>query len=120
MVKRTGPTNPLLRSAIAEMRKKGDDGKAIWDDVAKKLSRPAREKVEVNVSEISRHAKDKESVVVPGVVLSSGSITKKVNVAAWKFSESAKKKIEEAGGKTMSIEELRKSNPKGTDVKIIA
>ncbi len=119
MAKRTGPTNPLLRSAIELFRRKSGEGSPIWEDVAEKLSRSTRSRVEVNVSEIDRHAKDGETVVVPGVVLSAGSITKKVSVAAWKFSESAREKIRDAGGKTWTIEQLRKENPKGTNVKLM-
>jgi large subunit ribosomal protein L18e len=119
MAKRTGPTNPFLRSAIESMRKKGKESAKIWDEVARKLNKPTRSRVEVNVAEIARHAKEGETVVVPGVVLSSGNINKKVSVAAWRFTNSAEKKIREAGGKTLSIEELREQNPKGANVRIM-
>lgn len=119
MAKRTGPTNPLLRSAIGSMRKRGAEGAKIWDDVARSLGRPTRSRVEVNVAEIERNAKDGETVVVPGVVLSAGSMTKKVSVAAWRFTAAAEKKIREAGGKTLSIEELREQNPKGANVRMM-
>jgi len=119
MVKRTGPTNPLLRSAIGSMRKRGVDGAGIWEDVARNLGRPTRSRVEVNIAEIERHAKEGETVLVPGVVLSAGSMTKKVDVAAWRFTASAEKKIHKAGGRTLSIEELREQNPKGTNVRVM-
>ena len=119
MSKRTGPTNPLLKSTIESLRKKTAEKLPIWNDVAEKLARSTRSRVEVNISEIDRHAKDGETVLVPGVVLSAGSINKKVNVAAWKFSESAREKIREAGGKTWTIEQLKKENPKGTNVKLM-
>lgn len=119
MAKRTGPTNPLLRSAIDLFRGTKNDAVPIWRDVAEKLAKPTRSRVEVNVSEIDRHAREGETVLVPGIVLSSGSISKKVNVAAWRFSGSAKEKIKEAGGKTWTIEQLKKENPKGTNVRIM-
>ena len=109
-----------MRSAIALFKKRTGDQLAIWEDVAEKLSRSTRSRVEVNVSEIGRNAKDGETVVVPGVVLSAGNISKKVNVAAWRFSGSAKEKIHDAGGKTLTIEQLRKENPKGTNVRGVA
>lgn len=117
MAKRTGPTNSLLRSAIALFRK---EKAGIWTDVAEKLNKSTRSRVEVNVSQIERNAKDGETVVVPGVVLSSGSISKKVSVAAWRFSDSAKAKIKSAGGKTMTIEQAMKENPKGTNLRLMA
>jgi large subunit ribosomal protein L18e len=119
MAKRTGPTNPILRSLVGALGRKSGERTLIWEDVAEKLALPSRSRVEVNVAEISRNAKDGESVVVPGVVLSAGSIDKKVSVAAWKFSASAKEKIKEAGGKAMTIDQLRKENPKGTNVRVI-
>ena len=116
MVKRTGPTDVYKRALISKL---GKTKAPIWKDVAKKLRSPRGRKVEVNVKSISRHAKDGEVVVVPGVVLASGDINKKVNVAAWKFSPSAEKKIKAAKGATMSIEELMKKNPKGSNVRIM-
>lgn len=119
MTKRTGPTNPILRSTVASLSRKGSESSPFWEDVAEKLARPTRSKVEVNISQISRNAKGNDTVVVPGTVLSSGSIDKPVNVAAWRFSEEAMKKIKGTGGTTMTIEQLRKKNPKGTDVRIM-
>jgi len=58
-------------------------------------------------------------IIVPGKVLGSGVITKRVSVAAWKFSKSAREKIEKAGGRVMSIRELMSENPKGTNVRIM-
>lgn len=116
MTKRTGPTNQILRSAIALFRKEKPE---IWRDVAEKLNRPTRSRVEVNLSQINRNANDGETVVVPGVVLSSGSISKRVNVAAWRFSASAKDKIKNAGGKAMTIEQAQKENPKGTNLRMM-
>lgn len=116
MAKRTGPTNPLLKSAISLFKK---ERTGIWRDVAEKLEKPTRSRVEVNLAEINRNAKDGETIIVPGVVLSSGNISKKINIAAWKFSASAKDKIKEAGGKTMTIEQAMKENPKGTNLKLM-
>ena len=120
MVKRTGPTNPLLRALIEKLKEVSRKNKApIWKDVAMKLSKPTRQRVEVNLKRINRYAKDGETIVVPGVVLSDGILEKKVVIAAWKFSSKARKKIEEAGGKAITIEELIKLNPKGSNVRIM-
>ncbi|MEM5879150.1 MAG: 50S ribosomal protein L18e [Candidatus Aenigmatarchaeota archaeon] len=119
-MKPTGPTNPYLKQLIEELKQKSKELKApIWKAVAEKLEKPRRKKVEVNVYEIERHAKENEIVIVPGVVLGNGEITKPVNVAAWRFSPKAEEKIKKAGGKTMKIEDLLKENPKGSGVKIL-
>ena len=120
MAKRTGPTNPYLAQLIQNLRKKSLELDArIWEDVADKLSMPTRRRIEVNLSHIDRHANDGDVILVPGVVLASGSISKKVSIAAWKFSPAAIKKMGKAG-KVMTIEELMQKNPKGSNVRIIS
>jgi large subunit ribosomal protein L18e len=119
-MKRTGPTNPYLKKLIEELKKNSRELKApIWLAIAEKLEKPRRKKVEVNISDVERNAKQNETIIVPGVVLSSGELSKNVKVAAWRFSKKAKEKIEKAGGKCISIEELMKENPKGSNVKIL-
>ena len=121
MAKRTGPTNPYLRQLIENLKKKSLELKApIWKDTAEKLSKSTRQRVEVNLSDIDRNVTDGETVIVPGVVLASGNLTKKVSVAAWRFSQSAEQKIKSSSAKIMTIEELVKENPKGSNVRIIS
>ena len=117
MVKRTGPTNPYLRSLVRELTKSES---SFWKAVGEKLDKPTRKKVEVNLSDIERHAGKDAVVVVPGIVLASGELSKPVTVAAWRFSGSASEKIKRAKGKIMTIDELMKEKPKGGGVKIIA
>ena len=121
MAKRTGPTNPYLRQLIDNLKRKSLELKApIWKDIAEKLSKSTRQRIEVNLSDIERNASDGETIVVPGVVLASGNLTKKVNICAWKFSKATEAKIKNSNGKIMTIEELVKENPKGSNVKIIS
>ena len=116
MVKPTGPTNIYMQKLIGKLEK---TKAPIWKDVAERLGGARRRKVEVNISDLNRHARDGETVVVPGVVLGAGEIGKAVSVAAWRFSGSAAEKIKNAKGSAMSIEELAEKNPKGSNVKII-
>jgi len=119
-MKRTGPTNPYLKKLVEDLKEKYyKDKTEIWLAVAEKLENPRRKKVEVNLSDIERNTDKGQTVVVPGVVLSSGDLTKSITVAAWKFSEAAVDKIKKSKGKILTIEELVKENPKGTDVKIL-
>ncbi|MGV8085633.1 MAG: 50S ribosomal protein L18e [Candidatus Bilamarchaeum sp.] len=103
--------------SLIETLKKAD--KPIWKKVAEELSKPRRSKVEVNLSKLNEYADEKVTILVPGKVLGSGSISKKVNVAAYSFSQSAVQIITQAGGKMMSIESLKSSNPQGKGVVII-
>jgi len=49
----------------------------------------------------------------------AGKLEHKATVAAWKFSETAKRKILDAGGEVLTIEELIERNPKGIGVVIM-
>jgi len=120
MVKRTGPTDINLRRLIRYLRKKSNEEEAkIWKDIAWRLERPRRGRAEVNVSRINRYTKEGDTVIVPGSVLGAGNLDHKVTVAAWKFSETARKKIVDAGGEAIAIEELVERNPKGSGVLIM-
>jgi len=120
MAKKIKKTNPMLINLIQELKKKSYENKApIWKDIAERLERPLRNWAEVNLSKIERHAKENETVLVPGRVLSSGELTKKLTIAAWSFSQKAKEKIKKAGGRCISISELVEENPKGKNVRII-
>lgn len=120
MTKRTGPTNPLLKKLIEDLRKKSFEmNSPFLRDIAEKLNKPRRRRVEVNLAHIETHTEKNEIIVVPGVVLGYGELTKPVTIAAWKFSKPAKEKIKNAKGNAISIRELVKKNPKGSNVKIL-
>jgi len=120
MTHKTGPTNPLLISLVQELKKKSMEEKVgIWKRVAEDLEKPTRQRRIVNLYSIDKHTKDGEFVVVPGKVLGTGEISKKVNVAAFSFSQSALDKISKFGGKALSIQELMKQNGKGKDVRVL-
>ncbi len=108
--------NQILASLIESLNK---EAKPVWKKVASELSRPRRNRVEVNLSKLEQYADEGTTLVVPGKVLGSGVVSKKVNVAAFAFSGRAKELIGAAGGKAMSIESLHKSNPEGRGVMIL-
>lgn len=120
MPRPTGPTNPEMKRLIEDIRNQGYKEKMPFlIEIAKKLETSRRKRPEVNLSQLDRVCKDNETAIVPGKVLSAGILKKPVNVAAASFSMSAIEKIQKAGGKTMSIKELLKKNPKGKDVRIV-
>lgn len=112
--------NPRINELIKELkelsRKKDVD---IWKDIAERLKKPTQNYSEINVSKINRHTGDEEKILVPGKVLGTGRINKELKIAALNFSETAEKKITEAGGTAVTIEELMKSDPEGTEIKIM-
>jgi large subunit ribosomal protein L18e len=120
MAKKSKKTNPVLLELIHELKKQSNENDVhIWKDIAVRLEKPSRNWAEVNLNRISKYILDKETALVPGKVLATGDLTKKVSIAAWSFSESAHEKIKKSGGKCMSIEELLKNNPKGKDIRIL-
>ncbi len=113
-------TNPGLRVLIQDLKKKSWENEApIWRDIAKRLEKPTKHRVTVNLSRIDRYANEGDTVLVPGKLLAAGVITKKVKVAAYSFSAAAVEKVTQAGGQCVSIESLVESNPTGTNVKIL-
>jgi len=118
-VSQMNKTNPELIRLIRLLKKKSrEENVNIWRDIAERLERPLRVWPEVNVGKIERYANDSETIIVPGKVLGAGNISKKVTVSAFKFSSEAREKIENAGGRVLTIEELMAINPKGTNVRI--
>lgn len=95
-----------------------DNDAAIWKRVASDLEGPTRRRRVVNVYKLEKYAKDNEIVVVPGKVLGTGELSKKITVAAYTFSGQALDKIN-AKGKAMSIKELVEKNPKGSKIRIM-
>lgn len=120
MAKRTGPTNPILFHLIMELKKRSKEQNAdIWKRVAVDLEKPTRQRRVVNLSSISRYTKENEIIVVPGKVLGAGSLSHKLTISAFQFSNGAKEKIEKIGAKIVPLLELSKENPTGKSIRII-
>ena len=102
--------NPILKKDIESLSQAGVE-KPVWKAVAKGLNRPRRIRYEVNLSRLEKFAAQGDTIVVPGIVLGEGELKKRITVAAVKFSADARKKIEKAGGKCLSMEEASKMEP---------
>lgn len=114
------PTNPILRGIIRKLRRVSrESGSAIWDDLADRLSHSNRTRAEVNISRLNRYTDDGDTVIVPGKVLGSGRLDHSLSVAAFNFSARSQERIQNAGGKTLSIEDLLDENPEGKGVTIM-
>ncbi|HUI86335.1 MAG TPA: 50S ribosomal protein L18e [Nitrososphaerales archaeon] len=113
-------SNPELKHAVVMLERAGrKQNLPIWAEASELLARPASTKVEVNVGRISRIASSGAKVFVPGKVLGSGMVEKKLVVGAFSFSASARAKIEAKGGSAISIEQFVKKYPDGSGVKIV-
>ena len=90
----------------------------VWKRVATDLEMPTKQRRIINIYKLDKYCKDGELVIVPGKVLGTGDLTKKLSVAAYSFSEDAHKKIK-AKGQAMTIREILQKNPKGDKVRIM-
>ena len=112
-------TNPVLRKNITKLEEAGRKNDApVYTKVAEELKKTDKNRTEVNISKIQRHAEEGDTVLVPGKVLGSGRMDKDVKVAAFSFSRSAMEVLDDAG-EPMYIEDLLEENPEGEQVKII-
>ncbi len=117
---RTGPTNTQLVELITALKKKANsDESHLWRRIAYDLEKPSRQRREVNLSRINRYAKDNETIVVPGKVLSSGELKIRTTIAAWQFSKQAIQKISKSDSKAITIMDLLKENPKNKRIRIL-
>ena len=114
---KTNPHISALAKKLHQVSKKENAG--IWDSVSRILLGPSQNWAEVNIGKLGRITNANDVVLVPGKVLSAGTISHPVSVYAFKASASAKKQILAAKGKLGTIEELVEKNPKGTGVKLL-
>lgn len=113
-------TNQSLSALIEFLEKAGKENKAdIWRDIALRLKKSNQRRAEVNVSRLDKHLKEGEIAVVPGKVLGTGEIKKKIIVSAFAYSSQAKDKLKNANCQILNLKELVAKVPKGTNVRII-
>ena len=113
-------SNLDLVKTIDELKKASRENDApIWKSIAKKLEGPSRNWPTVNISKIEYNISKNGKVIIPGKILGSGSLSKKVTVSAYSFTRTAIQKIEEAGGKCMIYNDFIKKNPTGKDVVVM-
>lgn len=112
--------NPLARRASVTLERAAKEHDApIWGTASKAISAPSKNRVEVNIARIARVSEQGQALFVPGKVLGSGTLDKKVTVGAFSFSTSAKSKIEASGGSALTVAEFIKKYPDGGGVKLV-
>lgn len=107
-------THPELIETISSIIKN-----PAWNEVAKILSGPTRKFSAINLSGIDENTKVGDTILIPGKVLSGGTLSKKIRVVALSFSESAKEKAAASKSELVTIKEEIKKNPKFEGVKIL-
>ena len=113
-------SNSELVKTIDELKNASRENDApIWKSIAKKLEGPSRNWPVVNISKIEYNVSKNGKAIIPGKILGSGNLSKKVTISAYSFTKSAIEKIESAGGKCMVYNDFIKKNPSGKDVVVI-
>ena len=108
--KTNSSTQEIVRSALKQKA---------WSHIAQILSASTRSYSSVNLEEIDKATKAGDIVVIPGKILSSGELTKKVRICALGISSSAKDKLKETKSEFVSILDEIKKNPKAEGLKIL-
>jgi large subunit ribosomal protein L18e len=91
----------------------------IWSKMAELALKPSSIRRTINVNEISKFTKDGDVIFHPGKVLGMGIISHKITVSSFSISNTAAKKIIEAGGKIISYKEIIEKFPTGKGVKVL-
>ena len=107
-------TNPEISETIFAANENPN-----WRSLAKILSGATRLYSSINLSDIDKQASAGDTILVPGKVLGSGDLTKKVRICALAISNSAKEKLKSTKSEYVSILQEINSNKKAEGVKIL-
>ena len=113
-------SNSTLVKTILELKEASRKNDApLWKSIANRLEGSSRNWPSVNVSKLEYNINKNGKAIIPGKLMGTGIVTKKMTVAAYSFTDSAKEKIQSAGGKCLTYNEMIKATPKGTNVTVI-
>lgn len=93
-------TNLKLRELIIKLKKSGNL------EIANILALPRKKAVKVNLEKLEKETEANDTVIVPGKVLGSGDIFHSITIAAFSFSQQARKKLLETKCKIVSMEKI--------------
>jgi len=96
-------TNPILVETIIKLKK-------INPEIAKILAMPRKKYIKINLDYIEKKCKNGEKILIPGKVLGSGNLTKKIDIAAWSVSKKALEKIKQSNSEFIWIGKEIKTN----------
>ncbi|MCL4451215.1 MAG: 50S ribosomal protein L18e [Candidatus Thermoplasmatota archaeon] len=112
-------SNEIVDTIDTLVRVSRENSSAMWRDIAERLSGGSRRYASINVGKINKLSNDGDVVIVPGSVLGSGVINKKVTLSALRISKSAMQKLQKSGSSFKPIRELATENPKLKNPKIL-
>lgn len=107
-------TNPIVAQTLVLAIKN-----EAWKPIAQILSGSTRNYAALNLGMIDKHTKLGDTVVIPGKVLASGALTKKVRICSLSISASALEQLKKTKTEYVSIAEEIAQNPKAQGIKIL-
>ncbi len=81
----------------------GAERAALKRSIRRALLMPSRRGIEVSLQKLERSTGDGDNVIVPGKVLASGRLTRRLNISALAFSTGARRALEKAGCNVMEL-----------------
>jgi large subunit ribosomal protein L18e len=90
-----------------------------WNPIAKILSGSTRNQLSVNLGRIDREAKEGDTLLITGKVLSKGFLTKKVKIIALSISPKALTALKQSKSEFVNIKDEIKKNPKAEGIKVL-
>lgn len=113
-------TNPIVLHMARDLKHASTKNDApIWSKIAELALKPSSVRRAINVNKINEFTKEGDVIFHPGKVLGMGTISHKITVSSFSISNTAAKKITEAGGKIISYKEIIEKFPTGKGVKVL-
>jgi large subunit ribosomal protein L18e len=91
---------------VLESSAKKSEKKAFCKRILGIVSKPSRKAVAVNLYKINKYSKNNDNIIVPGKILSTGSIDHPVSISAIDYSAGAMKELKNANCNILNIEEI--------------
>ncbi len=113
-------TNQVVIRMARDLKKASVKNDApIWAKLAEYALKPSIARRDINLNRISQLTKENDTVVFPGKVLGTGTVTHKITLCSYSISNSAADKLIDNGGKLISYSDLIEQNPTGKGVVLL-
>ena len=113
-------TNQVVIRMASDLKKASTKKDApIWRKLAEYALKPSIARRDINLNRINELTKENDTVVFPGKVLGTGTVSHKITLCAFSISNAAAAKVLENGGKLITHVDLIKQNPTGKGVVLL-
>lgn len=109
----------VIRMASDLKKASAKNDAPIWAKLAEYALKPSIARRDINLNRIEQLTKENDTVVFPGKVLGTGTVSHKITLCSFSISNSAASKITENGGKIINYSQLIEQNPTGKGVVLL-